>query len=90
MNVLMDYENAFCKNKSIWSKLCSGLFEQYDVELYMLCEGTRNNFEEIDRLLYSYGVRCAYVFTGDKTKSEVLKELREKGKMDIFIGPLYP
>lgn len=82
MNVLIDYENVFLKNKGLWSKLCSGLFEQYNVEIFILCN-KKEDFEKIDKYLYSWGVRGAYVFRDQKTPDELFSYIKEK--MDVCI-----
>ena len=82
MNVLIDYENVFLNNKALWSKLCTGLFEQYNVEIFLLCN-RQKDFEEIDKSLYSWGVRGAYVFRDQKTPDELFSYIKEK--MDVCI-----
>jgi hypothetical protein len=83
MNVIVDYD-IYIKNKPMWSRIFSGLFEQNMVNLYMLCDCSKDQYDEIERQLRARGVFCIFVFTEGRSKQDVISEIKEK--IDIVIG----
>ena len=78
MTVLLDYD-TFLRNKILFSKLCTGLFEQYKIDTYILA--TTEQFRSGD--LERYGIFGALVKLDGKTKSEVLGALDKP--IDVLI-----
>lgn len=78
MNVLLDFD-TFLRNKMMFSKLCTGLFEQYNVEVYILA--TTEQYES--GLLRKYDIFGALVSLDGKTKAEAIKALDKP--IDVFI-----
>lgn len=69
--VLLDYD-TFLRNKMLFCKLYMGLFEQYNVETYILATKEQYN----SGLLRKYEIFGALVEkTENKSNAEILKEI---------------
>lgn len=70
MNVLLDFD-TFLRNKMLFYKLCTGLFEQHNVEVYILATTEQYN----SGLLRKYEIFGALVRLDGKTKADAIKTL---------------
>lgn len=78
MTVLLDFD-TFLRNKMLFSKLCTGLFEQYNIETYILATTEQFHSGELQK----YDIFGALVKLDGKTKSEVLGALDKP--IDVLI-----
>lgn len=78
MNVLLDFD-TFLRNKTMFSKLYTGLFEQHNVEVYILATTEQYN----SGILRQYDIFGALVKLDGKTKAEAVKTLDKP--IDVLI-----